>query len=308
MINGAAYDAHTGMRLSEESVQDQARTSVQAHVSHKKQARSQTLTRSHVTSPHKKAKSSLQSTAQVKRSPMISRFSTSDIKPRSATKKAPTINDVAPTRHPIQTKAEERKTGKQITATQVTTDSLQSRPAQEIKQRSIEKALQNAKPAKKEKKTFAKRYPRLTSISSAVLAVALLGGYLTYLNLPSISVRVAAAQAGIAATYPSYQPSGYSLNGPVAYSNGQVTMKFAANVGPQKFTVNQTKSSWDSSALLENYIEGQSEGDYQTLSDSGLTIYAYDNNAAWVNGGILHTIEGDAPLSPDQIRRIATSM
>ncbi len=308
MINGAAYDAHTGMRLTEEVLQDQARSATQqAHVSHKKQSRSQTLTRSHVTSPHKKARQHAPVKAEVKRSPMISKFSTSDITPRPAAKKAPTLNDIAPTRHPIQAKVEAQKAAKkQPIASQAATP--QPKPAEQIKRQSIEKALQNAKSVKKEKRSFTKRHPRLVSISSATLAVALLGGYLTYLNLPTISVRVAAAQAGIAATYPSYQPSGYSLNGPVAYTNGQVTMKFAANVGPQKFAVNQTKSSWDSSALLENYVEDQSRGDYQTLSDGGLTIYAYGNNAAWVNGGILHTIEGDAPLSPDQIRRIATSM
>lgn len=308
MINGAAYDAHTGMRLSEQQTEEQARSATQAHASHKKQARSQTLTRSHVTSPHKKARHHASAAAKVKRSPMISKFTTSDVvQATPATRKAPTINDIAPTRHPLQTSVQVRNTRKEAAATNPTT-APQPKPAQEIKKQSIEKALQNAKPAKKEKRSFAKRHPRLVSATSATLAVALLGGYLTYLNLPSISVRVAAAQAGIAATYPAYQPSGYSLNGPVAYSNGQVTMKFAANVGPQEFTVNQIKSSWDSSALLENYIESKSEGNYQTLSDSGLTIYTYNNDAAWINSGILHTIEGDAPLSPDQIRRIATSM
>lgn len=85
-------------------------------------------------------------------------------------------------------------------------------------------------------------------------------------------------------------------------------MKFAANGGPQNFTVSQTKSNWDSSTVLDRYIKEKAGDNYITYSERGLTIYTYDGNAAWVNGGIFYTITGDAPLSSDQIRRIATSM
>lgn len=153
-----------------------------------------------------------------------------------------------------------------------------------------------------------RRLPRIMSVASASLALLLLGGYFTYLNMPSLSVRVAAAQAGVNASYPSYHPDGYSLNGPVAYTQGQVNMKFASNSGPQNFTVTQSKTSWDSSAVLDNYIKEKAGDNYITYDEHGLTIYTYGGNAAWVNGGVLYTITGDAPLSGDQIRHIATSM
>lgn len=309
-INGVMYDAHTGLRLSDDA-QPAPRSDTHSGLLHHKQSRTQTLSRSHVRSPHttahvsKAPRAVKQQTAKVERSPMIQKFAKQAPSQAARPVSGRVISDIAPVKHPLQTKAEERITHKKASTAQTR---VQPKPAHQIKQHSIEKALHNAKPAKKEKQSFAKRHPRLVSVSSASMAILLLGGYLTYLNLPNISVRIAAAQAGIAATYPSYQPSGYSLNGPVAYSDGQVSMKFAANVGPQDFMVNQVKSNWDSTALLENYVEQASEGDYQTLRDSGLTIYTYDGDAAWVNGGILHTIQGDAPLSPDQIRKIATSM
>lgn len=162
--------------------------------------------------------------------------------------------------------------------------------------------------AKTEQVKHKKRYPRILSVSSAGLALLLLGGYFTYINMPSLSTRVAAAQAGINATYPSYHPDGYSLSGAVAYNQGEVHMKFASNAGPQSFTVDQTKSSWDSSAVLENYVTKKVGENYITYNEHGLTIYTFGGDAAWVNGGILYTISGDAPLSGDQIRHIATSM
>ena len=59
---------------------------------------------------------------------------------------------------------------------------------------------------------------------------------------------------------------------------------------------------------LENYVKEKSHDEYSTAQEKGLTIYNYGSNAAWVSGGILYTIDGDAPLSPDQIRKIATSV
>lgn len=306
-INGVRYDAQTGMRLDNTQPMERVETkhvaaAPTAHHLHQRTARTQTLNRAHVKAPaaHLEAKSK-KPTHHIQRSPMVRKFA--DIKPAKTTHQ-PTVSsapDVAPVHHPVQTAVQKHSAAKQAVK-------HQPKPAQEIKRQAIEKALHNAKTAKTKRQPFLKRHPRALSVGSASLALVLLAGYLTYINLPSISVRVAAAQAGIAATYPSYQPSGYSLNGPVAYSEGQVSMKFAANVGTQDFTVNQVKSTWDSSALLDNYVQPESEGDYTTYNDSGLTIYVYDTDAAWVNGGILHTIQGNAPLTNDQIRKIATSM
>lgn len=146
------------------------------------------------------------------------------------------------------------------------------------------------------------------SVGSATIALMLLGGYFTYLNMPNLSVRVAAAQAGVDASYPDYRPDGYSLAGAVGYTQGEVSMKFASNGGPQNFTLSQKKSSWDSSAVLDNYVKEKAGDNYITYSERGLTIYTFGSNAAWVNNGVLYTVNGDAPLSSDQIRRIATSM
>jgi hypothetical protein len=68
------------------------------------------------------------------------------------------------------------------------------------------------------------------TILSFGLAVAVLAGYLTYANLPSISVRIAASKAGVDAKAP-FMPNGYSINGPVAYSPGIVTINYRANGG-----------------------------------------------------------------------------
>ena len=58
-----------------------------------------------------------------------------------------------------------------------------------------------------------RHWGRRLSIAGAMVALLAFGGYLTYHNMPAIATRMAAAQAGINASFPSYQPSGYSLAG-----------------------------------------------------------------------------------------------
>lgn len=158
------------------------------------------------------------------------------------------------------------------------------------------------KPAKDKTKRHIVRNILITCATLAIITIVFV-----YLYLPSFSVIIASAQAGIDATYPEYQPEGFHINGPVSYSDGQVTIKFHADKGDEAFSIKQSRSSWDSSAVKAE-AEKSSVGEISTTSERGLTIYSYDNNAMWVNGGILYAITGDAPLSGDQIRRIATSL
>lgn len=160
---------------------------------------------------------------------------------------------------------------------------------------------------KKVSSRFFASHPRATSVMTACFALVLLGGYLTYLNMPNLSVRVAASQAGVDAKFPEYRPDGYRFNGPIAYAPGEVTVRFQSNGGKQAYEIKQKNSSWDSQAVLDNYVTKESKS-YLTYSEQGLTVYTYENKAAWVNGGVLYTIDGDAPLSNDQVLRIAASL
>lgn len=222
---------------------------------------------------------------------------------RAATSTPQTQPAEAPMAHPVVERAHKAQAAKKATPQQT----LPS--ASVIKQAAINEALENApKHHAKQHKRGVSRTQKLAGIVCGCAALVLFGGYLTYLNVPNLSVRVAAAQAGIDASYPGYQPDGYRLNGPVAYSDGEVQIEFAANTSEAGFTLNQSASSWDSSALLENYVREKSDDEYSISQEKGLTIYNYGSNAAWVSGGILYTIDGDAPLSPDQIRKIAVSI
>lgn len=149
----------------------------------------------------------------------------------------------------------------------------------------------------------------ITKYATGILAALVLAGYVAYLNVPGISMKIAAHQAGFAATMPSYKPAGYSLSGPIASSPGQVRLSFASNTDDRNFNLTQQPTTWDSTALLENVIVKKSQN-YLTYQDRGLTIYIYDgSSAAWVNNGKLYQVEGNnSNLDTDQLLKLATSV
>ncbi len=144
-----------------------------------------------------------------------------------------------------------------------------------------------------------------------ICASACVVGIIAYVsnNVPDISVHVAAMQTGIEASYPAYVPRDYSLSN-IASEEGKLTMTFQ---GPDEsgFVLTEEKSSWDSAALLRNFIEPNWRTNYITTHEQGITIYinTNDSDAAWVNGGVLYKIEVEGQnLTKKQIRNIVLSL
>lgn len=311
LVNGMLYDAVTGMPIGKQansraSTAPDMRKAKSSHHVHRRVEQSRAVSRNVKPAPMIQKRSDIKRTIAPRsaQSHSVAKFA-----PRTAAENAPQprpINDIRPASvHPIAKKAEERLQSTYPSQSQTAVN----KPSSVIKNEAISQALEKAtahhnaaKPMKS-----ARRASRLASFASMALALLLLTGYLTYINLPNLSVRVAANQAGIDASYPGYRPDGYRLAG-VNYDQGSVSLKFAANAGPQNYTITQQQTSWDSTAVKENYVKTNWGDDVVPYSERGLTIYAHDGNAAWVNGGILYTITGDATLSTSQVRSIATSL
>lgn len=194
--------------------------------------------------------------------------------------------------------------------------------AQELKNQAIQQALrrvatmnedQTTTVAEKmtgaitKKKPFWQKRKLAIALAMSAVSIALLG-YLVHLNLPDLSVRVAAIQTGIDAAYPSYIPKGYKLDGLVSEKDGKITMNFSGKDGVN-FTLAEEKSSWDSSAVLSNFVTPKWGSDYSIVKGQGLTIYVSSSNAVWVNGGILYFVEdSNGLLTKQQLHDIAVSL
>ena len=301
-INGQQYDAQTGLPVESSKSEQGIKRPTSSNAIHSSLQRSKTLLKRVTKKPTSVTHHSHThgSTMDITKSNKISRFAPhSSVNTQTA---APTKANVHASHHPIA-----ERVNKNRALQKEQSKAVLSKSSQDIKHEAITAAL--ARPTSvSARRSYVQRHPRAFTISVISAIILIVGGYLTYVNLPGLSVRIAAVQAGINATYPGYHPDGYRLDGPVTFSDGQVTINFTANTGSGKFSIKESKSTWDSLAVLDNVVRPKVGEEYITNLERGLTIYTYDGNATWVNGGILYNIEGDAPLSGDQLRRIATSL
>lgn len=148
----------------------------------------------------------------------------------------------------------------------------------------------------------------LMALTCSITCVAVLG-YLLYLNLPDLSVKVAALRTGIEASYPTYLPRSFQLGSVSTTQENNVLIDFTGPDG-KTFTLSEENSSWDSSTLLSNYVKPTWREDFVTIREQGITIYIYQSNAAWVNGGILYKLNSNYAdtLTKRQITDLATSL
>ena len=212
--------------------------------------------------------------------------------------------------HPLQRRANHRLQSAKSAAR----PTPKSTSSKDIKDRAIKQALRSvatmseapAQPIKRRKSGGAKRFILAFTCAAACLAAII---YFVSSNIPDVSVRVAAMQTGIEASYPSYVPMDYSLSDIIS-EDGKLTMIFN---GPDdaRFTLVQEKSSWDSATLLRNYVEPTWGSDYVTTHEQGITIYISNqtNDSTWVNGGIRYSITSEGTrLTKKQTRNIVLSL
>ena len=142
------------------------------------------------------------------------------------------------------------------------------------------------------------------AVASSICCMGVLYATLKF-SMPDISAKVAAAQNG--ASYPSFVPRDFTARS-ASFQKNTFSLEF---VGPDKtrFTLDQEKLPWDSNALLNNYVKPTWGEQYDTIREQGLTIYMYQSNAAWVNGGAVYKLNTTSgSLSKKQLKNIITSL
>lgn len=327
VVNGRAYNTVTGMPMDDiivtnkktvQPTNQRGAKKTAVHATHTQ--RSQTLNRRHVKQPQRKALASRpeRQRQSVSQSVSVKKFAPATLK---AVPIKPQRADRPAEPHPVARRAAARPASNNLqmrksrdTATltekpplKVVVKPLTPKPAKELKNDAIAEALQREIVTKNRRdKKHRSRFEKWASSLSVGLAVMLLAGYLTYLSMPNISIRMAAIQSGIDAKYPGYKPDGYALNGPITFNNNEVKLSYAYADGGSSYTLTQQKSNWDSAAVKEYFSELSDKPVTSTID--GLTIYSEGSHAAWVNGGILYEINGNAELSSDQIQKIAASL
>ena len=303
---------------------DTAKTRQTTQTAHRQVRSSTTLNRKYVKRPSRvniEQKSSVTTPASSKgRSIKITHFSSDDFAPSTVAQKTITVTDeseIQPAEsHPTQVRAQEKMRARQSVSEKTQAPKL---TAKELKEQAIKRALMAAEKqpsmgeqitksssgkVKKEKR-MKFGLARVALAFSCTVAVIFGIVYFVNLNIPDIQFRAAALQ--LDATYPNYLPYNY-MPSEIAAENGVITIRFKKKNSDEAFTIVEEKSSWDSNALLNNYVKEEYKENYTVLREQGLTIYVSGSNAAWVNGGMVYKLEmKKGSLSKKQISDIAVS-
>ena len=250
---------------------------------------------------------------QAKKSMRIHKFSTAiaptaKITDHLTVKKAPVHNPIA---QPIQTNS----VAASAPAIAPPVPTIHSKKASVFEDRLLTANSHLQKPLAKKKRS--KRLslpsfrisPKIMSFSAAAFALLLLGGFLAYQNVPAVSMRVAANEAGFSGKLPKSIPAGYSFDGPVEAEPANITLTYTSNSDTRKFVITQKPTNWSSEGLLTNYLV-DSQLRYQAYKDKGLTVYIYNgSNATWVDKGVWFSVRGDdGSLSAEQLLDIAANI
>ena len=230
---------------------------------------------------------------------------------RLTTTSAPTAKPLTDTAHktrskiaPLQSLAERRREADTIShfsAKKLTNRARQNSKA--LMSAMKEETKPKSAPIMIKKPKISKKH-LIFAVASSICCMGVLYATLKF-SMPDISAKVAAAQNG--ASYPSFVPRDFIASG-ASFQKNTFSIEF---VGPDKtrFTLDQEKLPWDSNALLNNYVKPTWGEQYDTIREQGLTIYMYQSNAAWVNGGTVYKLNTTSgSLSKKQLKNIITSL
>ncbi len=143
---------------------------------------------------------------------------------------------------------------------------------------------------------------RMAMVVTGFVALLTLGGFLAYLNMSAIELKIASINAGFSAQLPSYSPTGYELTD-IKNRPGQITLSFRS--GDRIYQLTQQPTDWNSQTLGDSIIADASS---QPIQVKGRTVYVYEGIASWVSGGVRYDITGNADFSADELAAIAGSM
>ena len=287
--------------------QSQERITVSSSASHRRVQRSTTLNRKYVKKPEKVA--AVDSVAKRRADDLKRRQALADKINRerlAALKAGKTLREAAAT--PAAPKPLSATIEKNLVS------NTKTEKAKAVKDSAVKSALKSvatleteSKPTKgisTKRSLGAKKL--LLAFGCAALAVGVVG-YFVSVNTPDISVRVAAMQTGIDATYPTYIPRGYSLSDIVS-EDKKISMTFSSSDNTS-FTLSEEKSSWDNETLEASYVKQTWGNNYTSVREQGITIFISGSNAAWINGNILYKIDASGNnLTKKQIKSIVTSL
>lgn len=153
-------------------------------------------------------------------------------------------------------------------------------------------------------------FGRRAWLKIALLAIVIfsVGVYLAWHKMPMLSTKMAATKVHVGASIPAYKPDGYTMAEPASVKSNAVVLKYKGPSDQAGFDLTQEQSHLTSTGLAQSVVPHGVT--VQTSQVNGNTVYIYgpNNDAAWVNNGVLYKIKDYSRLTSDQIIKIVQGL
>lgn len=151
----------------------------------------------------------------------------------------------------------------------------------------------------KKQRRAAKRHA--ISMASGFAALLIIAGFATYINMPSVQIRIAGIQAGVSAAEPNFQKAGFAYGG-VQASDGKRVIGLQANGA--KYQLLERATNWDGATMINTVSSVNANGtpNYSTVKVGDNTVYRFaPTQATWVKDGTWYHLSGTSTITDSQL-------
>lgn len=143
-----------------------------------------------------------------------------------------------------------------------------------------------------------------------IIFIALIAGLVfSWQKVPQLSVKAAGIRAHISPSVPTYVPNGYHMAGPAKAVSGTVDIRYASDSNTAKsYEIIEAQSNLTSMMVAQSVVPKGAPVQTSQVDGNTVYIFGHENDAAWVNNGILYTIKDHAGLSSDELIKIVQGL
>jgi len=142
------------------------------------------------------------------------------------------------------------------------------------------------------------------SLAVGASALLVIVGFATYLNVPSLQIRIAGMQAGVSTTNPNFSKAGFAYTGVNATQSKRV---IGLKTAESSYRLVQQPTNWAGGQMIDHISSVNASGtpNFKTLQFGDQTVYRLNNgNATWVKNGTWYQLNGDRAIGDTQLQTL----
>lgn len=151
------------------------------------------------------------------------------------------------------------------------------------------------------KKTAHRHFASMAIGASALFVIV---GFASYLNSPSLQIRIAGVQAGVSTITPDFAAAGFAFTG---VSTNQAKRVIGLKTDEASYQLVQQATNWAGGQMIDEISSVSANGkpNFTTMQFGNQTVYRLSNgNVTWVKNGTWYQLNGERAISDTVVQTL----